>query len=111
MSDIAAGADKAIYRVVIDAPIDRVWSELVKTDEVLPFFFGSVCRTPTGSIEVGKPMAMRTPNDKYTGVVGKVLEFDPPHRYSHTLMFTSTATSRASSPTSCAKSTAAWSSP
>ena len=88
MGDSKAIADKAVYRVVINAPIDKVWAELVKTDEVLPFFFGSVCRTPTGGIEVGGAMAMRTPNDKYTAVVGKVLAFEPPHRYSHTLVFT-----------------------
>ncbi|MDA7977291.1 MAG: SRPBCC domain-containing protein [Pirellulales bacterium] len=31
---------------------------------------------------------MRTPNGKYTGVVGEVLDFDPPHRFSHTFQFT-----------------------
>ena len=39
MGDSKAIADKAVYRVVINAPIDKVWAELVKTDEVLPFFF------------------------------------------------------------------------
>lgn len=78
---------KNVYKVMIDAPIDLVWSELVKTDEVLPFFFGSVCKT-TGELTVGAPMAMETPNTKYRAVVGKVLEFSPPHRYSHTFKFT-----------------------
>ncbi|WP_370335229.1 SRPBCC domain-containing protein [Parvularcula marina] len=80
-------AEKAVYKVLINAPIDKVWSELVKTDEVLPFFFGAVCRTEQG-LTVGQPMAMETPNGKYRSVVGKVLEFTPPHRYSHTLKFT-----------------------
>ena len=31
---------------------------------------------------------MRSPNGKFTGVVGEVLECDPPHRYSHTFRFT-----------------------
>jgi uncharacterized protein YndB with AHSA1/START domain len=31
---------------------------------------------------------MRTKNGKYTGVVGEILEFDPPHRYAHTFRFT-----------------------
>lgn len=84
----AAVAEKSIFRVHIEAPIQRVWDTLVKTDEVLPFFFGAVCRTPRGRLEVGSPMAMRTPDNKYTAVVGKVLAFEPPHRYSHTLIFT-----------------------
>lgn len=79
--------NKAIYRTIINAPIDVVWSHLVKTDTVLPFFFGAVCRTP-GRLETGAPMAMQTPNGKYATVVGKVLEFDPPHRYAHSFKFT-----------------------
>ena len=31
---------------------------------------------------------MRTDDGKYTGVVGEVLEYDPPRRYSHTFRFT-----------------------
>lgn len=80
-------AAKAIYKVTINAPIDTVWSELVKTDTVLPFFFGSVCKTP-GELDAGSPMAMQTPNGKYCSVAGKVLEFNPPYRYSHTFKFT-----------------------
>jgi uncharacterized protein YndB with AHSA1/START domain len=33
-------------------------------------------------------MAMQTPDGKYRSVVGKVLEFNPPYRYSHTFKFT-----------------------
>ncbi len=79
--------NKAVYRVVINAPIETVWNTLVKTDEVLPFFFGAVCRTRNG-LHLDAPMAMRTKNGKYTSVVGKVLEFSPPYRYAHTLKFT-----------------------
>ena len=78
---------KNIYKVVINAPIEKVWSELVKTDEVLPFFFGSVCKVPDRMGE-GAPMAMQTKSGKYRSVVGKVLAFDPPHLYSHTFKFT-----------------------
>jgi len=80
-------ADKAVYKITINAPIEKVWSELVKTDEVLPFFFGSVCKT-TGELGVGVPMAMQSKSGKYRSVVGNVLEFSPPHRYAHTFKFT-----------------------
>jgi len=80
-------AEKAIYKVFIAAPIETVWAELVKTDTVLPFFFGAVCKTPR-ELKVGVPMAMQTPSGKNRSVVGTVLEFDPPHRYSHTFIFT-----------------------
>lgn len=80
--------NKRVFKVVISAPIETVWSTLVKTDEVLPFFFGAVCRTP-GEMEVGAPFAMQTPNGKFASVVGTVLEFEPPYRYSHSFKFTS----------------------
>jgi uncharacterized protein YndB with AHSA1/START domain len=77
---------KQYYRVMIDAPLETVWDILTKEGEVLPFFFGSVLHT-TG-LRPGAPIRMRTPDNKYTGVVGEVLEFEPPHRYSHTFRFT-----------------------
>jgi len=79
-------ANKRIYRTVIKAPIETVWSELVKTDTELPFFFGAVCACENR--EPGAPFAMRSKNGKHTSAVGEVLDFSPPHRYSHTFKFT-----------------------
>jgi len=36
----------------------------------------------------GSPIRMRTPDNKFTSVVGEILEVDPPHRLSHTMKFT-----------------------
>ena len=41
-------AERQVYKTVINAPIETVWNTLVKTDQVLPFFFGSVCQTADG---------------------------------------------------------------
>ncbi|MGB3625056.1 MAG: SRPBCC domain-containing protein [Henriciella sp.] len=84
----AKAEDKQVYKVVIDAPIEVVWNTLVKTDEVLPFFFGAVCEAQTGTLAPGNRMRMVTPNRKYASVVGEVIEFSPPHRYAHTFKFT-----------------------
>ena len=75
-----------VSRVTINAPINDVWDALTKEGEVLPFFFGSVLHTTT--LAPGAPVRMRTPNGKFTGVVGEVLEFEPPHLYSMTFKFT-----------------------
>lgn len=83
----AEAQQEGIYRVFIAAPIENVWSELVRTDRPLPFLFGAVCATENG-LQTGAPMAMRSSNGKYTSVVGEVLEFEPPYRYSHTFKFT-----------------------
>jgi uncharacterized protein YndB with AHSA1/START domain len=85
--DAPPQADRQVYRVVIEAPIQQVWETLTQTGKPLPFFFGSVLHTT--SLAPGAPVRMRTPNGKYTGVVGEVIDFDPPHRYSHTFKFTS----------------------
>ncbi len=79
--------ERQIYKTVINAPIEIVWNTLVKTDEVLPFFFGAVCETKDG-LKPGRKMRMVTPDRKFAAVVGEVLEFSPPHRYSHTMAFT-----------------------
>jgi uncharacterized protein YndB with AHSA1/START domain len=83
----AAVAARQVYKVVINAPVEVVWNTLVKTDEVLPFFFGSVCQTKDG-LKPGRKLRMVTPDRKIAAVVGEVLEFSPPHRYSHTMAFT-----------------------
>ena len=76
----------SIYRVIIQASIETVWSELVRTDRPSPFFFGGQYDTP--GLENGAPFAMRSPDGKYTMAIGEVLEFSPPHRYAHTFRFT-----------------------
>lgn len=75
-----------VHRVIIKATIQQVWDALTREGEVLPFFFGSVMHT-TG-LKPGAQLRMRTPNGKYTGVVGEILECKPPYRFSHTFRFT-----------------------
>ncbi len=75
-----------VSQVTIKAPIQQVWDTLTQEGKVLPFFFGTVMHTT--SLGPGAPIRMRTPNGKYTGVVGDILEFEPPHKYSMTFKFT-----------------------
>jgi uncharacterized protein YndB with AHSA1/START domain len=75
-----------VSQVTIQAPIQQVWDTLTQTGEILPFFFGNVLHTT--SLGPGAPIRMRSPDGKYTGVVGDVLEFEPPYKYSMTFKFT-----------------------
>jgi uncharacterized protein YndB with AHSA1/START domain len=86
MSESTQATTTQVHRVIIEAPIEKVWEVLTKTDVVLPFFFCSVMKTT--KLEVGAPVRMRTPNGRATGVVGEVLEFEPPRLFSHTFKFT-----------------------
>ena len=76
-----------INRVLIQAPQEVVWNTLVKTDEALPFFFGSVCQTKDG-LKEGARYRMVSGNGKVAMVVGEVLRFEPPHVYAHTFTMT-----------------------
>jgi len=80
------GTSTKVSQVTINAPVQKVWDTLTKQGEVLPFFFGTVMHTT--SLAPGAPIRMRSPDGKITGVVGDILEFEPPHKYSMTFKFT-----------------------
>jgi uncharacterized protein YndB with AHSA1/START domain len=82
----SAGVTQQVSKVWINAPIQQVWDVLTKEGEVLPFFFGSVMET--SGLKPGAQLRMRTPNGKFTGVVGEILECEPPYRFTHTFKFT-----------------------
>lgn len=81
------GETIAKFRVLIKGPIDAVWREITRTDAPIAAFFNS--RMDTRALAPGSRIAMRTPDGKNTGVVGEILEFDPPRRFAHTFKFTS----------------------
>lgn len=72
--------------IFIRAPIEKVWAQITKRDGLQAQFFNARMDTP--GLEVGAPIRMRSGDGVYTSVVGEVLEFDPPHRFSHTFRFT-----------------------
>jgi uncharacterized protein YndB with AHSA1/START domain len=75
-----------LFRIVIDADIDRVWRELTKTGEAQGAVFNAWMHT-TG-MKPGGRMQMRTGTGKHVLVVGEILEFDPPRRFVHSHRFT-----------------------
>ena len=79
---------RQMWKVVIKAPIETVWSTIVRTDVVQPFLFGGICDTEDG-LKPGKPFRMVSKNRQVAIVYGEVLEFTPPTRFSHTISFTS----------------------
>ena len=79
-------ATKHKFEVVIQAPIQDVWDEITRTDRPIPAFFNSQMHVRT--LEPGQKLAMRTPNGRYTGVVGEITEYAPPTRFAHTFRFT-----------------------
>lgn len=81
-----ADAERAVFETFINGSVDDVWHEITKTDEPQETFFNMWMDTTT--LGPGAPIRMRTKNRKYTGVVGEVIEWDPPHSFAHTFRFT-----------------------
>ena len=76
----------AVFRIFINANIDRVWRELTKTGEAQGAVFNAWLHT-TGLVP-GARLQMRTGSGKHVIVDGEVLHFEPPHRFVHTHRFT-----------------------
>jgi len=77
---------QAKFRVEIRGSIEDVWQEITRTDAPIAAFFNT--RMEVGRLAAGSRLAMRSPDGKYTGVVGEILEYNPPHRFAHTFQFT-----------------------
>jgi uncharacterized protein YndB with AHSA1/START domain len=81
-----AETTRLVSKVVIRGKIEDVWREITKTDTPQLAFFGAQMRYR--ALSAGSPVQMRTPDAKYTSVVGEILEVTPPYRFSHTMKFT-----------------------
>lgn len=86
MPDPIPADNRAKFQVQIRGAIDDVWQEITRTDAPIAAFFNS--RMEVHRLAPGSRLAMRSPDGKYTGVVGEILEYDPPHRFVHTFRFT-----------------------
>ncbi len=74
------------FQIVINAPVEAVWKEITRTDAPIACFFNSQMYLGPAGLKPGSKLAMRS--GKHTGVVGTILEIDPPRRFSHTFKFT-----------------------
>ena len=76
----------AMFQVHIQGSLEDVWHEITRTDQPIPAFFNN--RMHRGPLEAGSPLAMRTGDGKWTGVVGEITEVVPHKRFAHTFKFT-----------------------
>jgi uncharacterized protein YndB with AHSA1/START domain len=84
---MADPAQDLVFRIVVNAPIERVWRELTKSGEAQGAIFNAWLHT-RGGLVPGAAMQMRTGSGKHTIVVGEVVECTPPRRFVHTHRFT-----------------------
>lgn len=75
--------------MLIAAPIEKVWSELIDTLSARPFFWDS--KWDTRTMAPGNPYRMLSRDGRTVGVIGEILELDPPHRLVTTFRLTALA--------------------
>jgi len=80
-------AGREIYKVLINAPIETVWSELIKTTSPRPFFWNS--SWDAKDLAPGNAYRMVSNRGKTVAVVGEILEIEPPYRLVHSFRLTS----------------------
>lgn len=79
-------ATRAVFKIHIDGTAEAVWTEITRTNGLNAAFFNM--RMDVDTFAPGGKLRMRSPDGKYTGVVGEILECDPPRRLVHTFKFT-----------------------
>ena len=79
-------AEKQVYKVLINAPVETVWSELVDTTKPRPFFWNGSWDTP--AFAAGNPYRVSSNEGRAVAVIGRILEMDPPHRLVTTFRLT-----------------------
>lgn len=77
---------RQVARIVIRGSIEAVWRELTKDDEPQAAMFNAWLHAQ--SFLPGAMLQMRTIDGRNVLVIGKVVQFDPPHRFAHTFRFT-----------------------
>ena len=77
---------RAVFRIVIDGSMEAIFRELTKRGEPQAAVFNAWLHAQ--ALAPGNAIQMRTGTGRHVLVIGKVLEFDPPRRFTHTFRFT-----------------------
>ncbi len=78
--------EQAVFRVRIRGSIEAVWRELTKQGEPQAAVFNAWLTAQ--ALLPGSMLQMRTGSGRHTLVIGRVTDFNPPHRFAHTFRFT-----------------------
>lgn len=79
-------SNRLVSKIVINGSLEAIWRELTKSDEPQAAVFNAWLHTQ--ALVPGASLQMRTGDGRNVLVIGKVVEFEPPHRFVHTFRFT-----------------------
>lgn len=77
----------ARYKIFIQADAETVWNEITKRGDLQKAMFNNYLDCV--ELSAGEPFRMLSPSEQVVSVIGTILEVEPPHRYKHTMAFTS----------------------
>ena len=77
---------RSLQRIHVLGSLRDVWNEVTKTGEPQQAVYGM--QLDAATLSVGSPYRGRTPDGKYTIVVGEVTAIEPMKLFSHTMSFT-----------------------
>lgn len=79
-------SNRLVSKIMINGSLEAIWHELTKSDEPQAAVFNAWLHTQ--ALVPGASLQMRTGDGRNVLVIGKVVEFEPPHRFVHTFRFT-----------------------
>lgn len=78
--------NRLVARITIRGSAEAVWRELTKSNEPQAAMFNAWLHAQ--ALAPGAAIQMRTADGRNVLVIGRIVEFDPPHRFAHTFRFT-----------------------
>lgn len=79
-------SNRLVSKITINGSLEAIWHELTKSNEPQAAVFNAWLHTQ--ALVPGASLQMRTGDGRNVLVIGKVVEFEPPHRFVHTFRFT-----------------------
>lgn len=77
---------RLVSKITINGSLEAIWRELTKSDEPQAAIFNAWLHTQ--ALIPGASLQMRSADGRNVLVIGRVVEFEPPHRFVHTFRFT-----------------------
>ena len=74
-----------VVSIHIDVPVQRVWDEITKTGKIQRALYNTVLES---ELKPGSRLRYYSPDKRRVFIVGEVVAVEPPRKFSHTYMFT-----------------------
>lgn len=85
MTEAPGHGEERVVSITIDAPVDKVWSEITRTGRIQRALYNTVLET---ELRPGARLRYYSPDKTRVFIVGEVVEVEPPTKLVHTFLNT-----------------------